>query len=266
MAIMAVLLPLLDPRSWHQMLPSAPLAVEGITPVCVLRERKDLTVNGWPAPQEWAMYLVCAINNGGRDTYIDSLSISGKLPLGLVDYMTLHSTVGHSISDIEEEFNSKRPFYRVRWGAWPTDSSAPFHLAPSESRLLIFTLWDPIISGQREAGWRVPREDYIGTTVPLKEPTRQCGFPSAQEFLSLRAGGHIAGMNTNLLGRSIVWQVRVNGEVSQIPSKLIRSAKVVSEAEWKSNPLIKILNREDVKLVWDKEANQASFSPVMVSK
>lgn len=237
-----------DPLGLYDRLPLSTLKVNKIIPVCVVRDIKVTLPEGHKMPQEWGMYLVCEVVNGEKDSYIESINIFGDLPLDLSFYIPLDFNIGRSIEEIEQEFEEKQPFYRIRWLAWPTSLPSAYHLSPREPGLLVFTLWNPIIYGDREAGWFCPYEDYIGYSYPRKEPVRQCGYPSAHQFLTLQIGHNIKGLNPDLFTENISWTIRVNGESEQLSHKTIDDIVIVTYKEWENEPLRKILERGDERI------------------
>lgn len=225
------------------LIPQKNIDIISITPVCVYREFDRVKIT--PLPYELGCYLILEIRNHNKDSYISSFQINGNLRVKEMDYIVLHSNVGKKIDSILIEYKERKPFYKIAWSTWPYRNNYPLKVEANSQQYIILTLWDPILNGQREDGWRVPLEDYFGYKNDNIMPKRANAFPSAQDFFEMSGQYNIQGINNNIKDKEIKFVINVNGKIEKYDSGLLKEPIIIDNESWEKQPLEKILLRED---------------------
>ncbi len=221
------------------LIPHKPLDIISVTPVCIYKEFKGVKLK--PQPYEIGCYLIAEIKNQSKDSYISSFQISGNLRVKETDCLIL-------LIDTEKNYDSiveKIPYYSIAWSTWPYKNSFPIKLEANSRQYVIFTLWDPILNGQRDYGWSVPVEDYFGYKKGDISPKRVNAKSSAQDFLEITGWYNIQGINKNLIDKEINFIITVNGTPEKFDMNLLKAPVVLSIEDWENKPLEKILLCED---------------------
>lgn len=196
-------------------------------------------------PDEWRFYLLCQVQCKGSPVYVKEITIRGDLPLRPGDCFTMHSMTGKTTDEIETWRKESKAYMQISWSALLSDGGA-FELKDKEPRFLTFSLWHPMIKGQREYGYAGGLESYIGTINPPNKPALINGTASAAEVLNLHtADRHNYPLNENLLLESIKWEVHFNDRSIVIPKNKINNLRIVTDYEWQKFGPVELLKRGD---------------------
>jgi len=225
------------------LIPHKPLDIISVTPVCIYKEFKGVKLK--PQPYEIGCYLIVETKNYDKDSYISSFQLSGKLRAREIDYIGAHINIGKPIDSIQIKYKDKIPYYKIAWHAWPYKGNYPIKIEAKCNQYLIFTLWEPILNGQREDGWYVPVQDYFGYKKGNISPKRINSYPSAYDFFEISGWYNITGINKNILDKDINFIITINGKQINFDINLLKEPISIDNESWENQPLEKILLRED---------------------
>ncbi len=226
------------------------VTVLALHPVCVVRQREDLRPrDDWPVPIELTMYLVADLQNGRKAVDLTALRISGNLPVPPNMYLGLHSNanVGKTLLELSQEYEQRKPYYKISWIASPEGGESFVHLEPNESRFLTFRLWEPILGGQRASGYYVPLDDYIGFADGSQEPKRTNGIPSVVDLCDLipGRGGLPERIRAEFRTQDISMQLISGKRTFPINMNLLKPLRSVPYPRWQSEHISRILHSGD---------------------
>lgn len=222
-----------------------------ITPICVINKRPDLTPKDWPIFDEYSLYLLLNVQSKSRNVFVSAIDIFGKLYLTSNEYFMAFKHVGKTIVDIQKECSEKRPFYQISWSAWPTIEKGAIKLEPHESKLILFTLLEPIISGQRESGYIMPIYEYIGYEIDNIRPKRLNSYPSTNGFLKYAIENdafYLSGIRDDFQNGNISFQIRLGGKNIIADKIKIKNLKIFHNININEEPLEKLYSRGDKKI------------------
>lgn len=225
------------------LIPQKNIDIISITPICVYKEFNKVKIT--PQQYELGCYLILEIRNHNKDSYISSFQINGNLRVKETDCLVLLIEEINNTANKYDSIIERIPYYKIAWSTWPYKNSFPIKIEANSRQHIIFTLWDPILNGQREYGWSVPVEDYFGYKKDNTLPKRINAKPSAQDFFEMAGQYNIQGINKNLIDKEIKFIITVNGKPEKFNIDLLNKPIVIDFEDWERKPLEKILLRED---------------------
>lgn len=136
---------------WDKFIPPS-IDVMGVLPV-----RVDSTlIEPNLIRERYGVSFIIQIHNKNQTAFITGLDISGKMYLSPIDWESYSKL--NNIYEIAKECSSKRPYHRISWSCWLTESQVAIKLEPDEIRFIKFTLIEPgpmvgIIRDERYLGF-----------------------------------------------------------------------------------------------------------------
>ncbi len=214
------------------------LDVIDITPVVVAKTRSQ----AYPSLGSDGISMIAHVRSREREVTVTALDASGDMFLTNSEYMFYlgRRVEGMSLDGLARQVERRRPFFRIAWSAWPSDSKVPVGIGPNEDRYIKFTFIDPSeFSGQIFSG---PMDSYVGFKSERSLPRQKTSRPYLSHIFELKLDGIHVGVSPGFIRNE--WQ---NGNVDLrlragrklvkiVPSKL-NKAITVSQKDWEEkNP------------------------------
>lgn len=150
-----------------------------------------IDVNGIPASGDFpsipklGIYFIVEFRNGSEPLTVNGLKIRNKLFLDLRQYMMFDEvTINKQVLQIEKEWKEKKPYVNIDWDAYVSDKSKNIHFYPFQKGYIGFVLLEPILSGQSEGGWNLPKTQYLGYGDNSQIPSKVRKYPDFSLFFS----------------------------------------------------------------------------------
>ena len=219
------------------------IEVLSLTPVCVVDDFDVQFDDDSITFYNVGMYLVVELQNGNHPSYISSIEITGRIPVQFNQYLSCN--IGMTIQDISKEYEASIPYFQISWVAWPYEQEGEIKLEKDECSILIFELWEPISSGQREIGYLEPMNRYFGNSE--HQPDRFHGYPSVEAFceLEILSGGIPTKVRSVFYSDSVDFRIRSGDQYFEVPRGNIDELIGVWLYEWDNQHISRILHAGD---------------------
>jgi hypothetical protein len=201
-----------------------PPTVKVIDLIPVISQAKNTQLKlpeDWPVPDNQGIYLLARVISGGREVSISAIEFKGKLFLGGMDWFMLHKNIGRTFDETEDERKNSKPYFKVLWTAYPTFTTEPINIPAHQDRLILFTLKEPSIQGEREEGFSGGMDNYVGYLNTNKEPQMVNKVPWLYHFVEYDAENnrvHISGIRADFKNGNIDCYLKIADKEIRINS------------------------------------------------
>ncbi len=204
--------------------------IHGALPVHTIKKRPEMQPHeDFPVPEEQGLYFVLELSSKNQIVNISSLEIEGRLYLNMREYaFYLEKNFGKKPPEINKEIAEKRPYFKIKWVAWPSRPNPP-KLDIHDNKLFLFTLQEPTTeSPNRFFLTKDDAHEYIGYEKLEQKPKLESTHPNLVEFTETNIINNkaiIVGLRDDFRNGNIKYCLKIGEEKIPIEKEKIKNLK-----------------------------------------
>lgn len=202
--------------------------IHGVLPVHTIKKRPDMQLHeDFPVSEEQGLYFVIELSSKDQTVNVSSLEMEGRLYLNMREYaFYLEENFGKKPPELNKEIAKKKPYFKIKWIAWPSRPDPP-RLDAYDNKLFLFTFLDPAIeSPNRFFLTKNDARGYIGYENPEHRPKLESTHPNLVEFTETEIINNepiIVGLRDDFRNGNIKYYLKIGEKKIPIEKEKIRN-------------------------------------------
>ena len=226
---------------WDRFFPPE-VEVLGIRPVAIFSKKQMVNTEIY-APA-YGISAIVHVRAKNRKAVVGGLELSGKIYMGVNEYVSYYNLEDMRIDDIDNEVSNKKPFYVISLNAWPTNPNTAVQLEPFEERYIAFTFLEPThLDDSKEID-----KKFLGiesaSILPIQKRTR----PDLFDFFEGRIAKDGKSIQPFKIRDEIKnglanFDLKVGPKAIKIEPSKLKDFCVIGQEEWEAQTPSKLFNQ-----------------------